>query len=59
LVAALTRLLENPALRRKLGQQAASRAEQFGWRSVADNIINSYQELVVPATREKLAGSLV
>ncbi|MDB5080772.1 MAG: glycosyl transferase group 1 [Chloroflexi bacterium] len=59
LAGALTRLLENPLLRRKLGQQAAIRAEQFGWRAVADSVINSYQDLVVPATREKLAGGLV
>ncbi len=59
LAGALTRLLENPVLRRKLGQQAGLRAEQFGWRAVADSVIATYQELVVPATREKLAGSLV
>jgi D-inositol-3-phosphate glycosyltransferase len=60
LAGALARLLDDPALRRKLGQQAAVRAEQFGWRAVADNVIATYQDLLVPATaREKLAGSLV
>jgi len=60
LAGALERLLADPVLRRKLGQQAAVRAEQFGWRAVADNVIATYQDLLVPATaREKLAGSLV
>lgn len=60
LAGALTQLLENPGLARKLGQQAAMRAEQFGWRAVADNVIATYQDLVVPATvHEKLAGSVV
>ncbi len=59
LAAALARLLDNPTLRRRLGQQAAIRAEQFGWRNIADNIIKVYSELAVPTAREKLAGGLI
>ena len=58
LAIALERVLDNPALRRQLGQQAAIRAEAFGWRAVADNIIEVYQELAAPASLKKFASNL-
>ena len=42
LARALERLLDDRVLRRKLGQQAAVRAEQFGWRAVADSVIDAW-----------------
>jgi D-inositol-3-phosphate glycosyltransferase len=42
-------LLVNPDYRRIMGQQAAMRAELFGWRNVADRIIALYEELAQPA----------
>jgi D-inositol-3-phosphate glycosyltransferase len=42
-------LLDFPDFRRTLGQQAAIRAEQFGWRNVADRVISLYEELVQPS----------
>lgn len=48
-------LLANPALRRQLGQQAALRAEQFGWRVIANNLIETYRTLAGPAVQDRLA----
>ncbi|HEX2914053.1 MAG TPA: glycosyltransferase [Chloroflexia bacterium] len=58
LAGGLAQLLEKPELRLQLGQQAALRAEQFGWRAIADNVIEVYRELTAPARDEKLAGGV-
>ncbi len=55
----MAQLLDDDGLRRQLGQQAASRAEQFGWRSIANNVIETYMQLAAPASREKLAAGLI
>ena len=59
LATVLGRLLDNDTLRHRLGQQAAIRAEGFGWRAIASNVIQTYQELAAPAARERLVGGLV
>jgi D-inositol-3-phosphate glycosyltransferase len=52
----LARLLGDSDLRMKLGQQAASRAEQFGWRAIADNVLALYEHLASPAAAARLAS---
>lgn len=54
LAGALSCLLDDEDYRLKLGQQAIHRAEQFGWRAITNSMLNIYQELATPATREKL-----
>jgi D-inositol-3-phosphate glycosyltransferase len=49
-------LLDNPDYRRIMGQQAATRAEQFGWREVADRIINLYEEVAEPVQTISVAA---
>jgi D-inositol-3-phosphate glycosyltransferase len=56
LTGALARLLRDGDLRVKLGQQAAIRAEQFGWRAIADNLLALYEQLASPAAATKLAS---
>ncbi len=55
----LALLLDNPIYRRTLGVQAAVRAEQFGWRVIADRMLEVYQDLTAPISREALAGNLL
>jgi D-inositol-3-phosphate glycosyltransferase len=45
LAGAIRSLLDQPELRSRLGQQAIIHAEQFGWRSIADRVIDLYRDL--------------
>jgi D-inositol-3-phosphate glycosyltransferase len=42
----LTVLIENPELHRKLGQQAAAFAQDYGWDKIAARIIKVYTDLL-------------
>jgi len=53
----MAHLFDNPLYRRQLGAQAANRAEQFSWRAIADRMLETYQSLSGPISREVLAGS--
>jgi D-inositol-3-phosphate glycosyltransferase len=44
LAARLERLLDDEALRAKMGHAAAERAQRFGWATVADDIVELYQK---------------
>ena len=48
----LTQLLSQPALRARLGEQAAAYAHAYSWENIADRIAELYNEMVcVPAPR--------
>jgi D-inositol-3-phosphate glycosyltransferase len=51
-------LFDNPAYRRTLGLQAVIRAEQFGWRTIADRMLTVYQDLTGQLGRDALVGTL-
>lgn len=51
-------LFDNPAYRRTLGLQAVMRAEQFGWRTIADRMLEVYQDLTGSLGRDALVGTL-
>lgn len=42
----LTELINNPALRKRMGTQAASFAQEYAWSKIAARIINLYHELL-------------
>lgn len=50
-------LFDNPEYRRKLGQQAVIRAEQFGWRVIADRMLEVYESLTGQISREALVST--
>ncbi len=56
LAGAIRGLLDQPELRSRLGQQAIVHAEQFGWRSIADRVIDLYRDMTGAPTIERLAS---
>ena len=42
---AIRHLLDDTQYRNKLGHQAILHAEQFGWRAIADRVLETYQDL--------------
>jgi glycosyltransferase involved in cell wall biosynthesis len=52
-------LFDNSDYHRILGTQAASRAEQFGWKAIADRVLGVYQDLSGQLNQEVLVGSLL
>ncbi len=56
LAGALTQLLHDNDLRLKLGQQAILHAEQFGWRSIADRVLEVYDSVSVVGEREQITA---
>jgi D-inositol-3-phosphate glycosyltransferase len=45
LAGAIQELLEDPQRRLRLGHQAVMHAEQFGWRTIADRVLEVYENL--------------
>lgn len=55
----LDRLFADPVYRQQLGSQAMVRAEQFGWRAIADQMLGVYQDLTGQISLEEaLVGNL-
>ena len=46
LVAAVCRVLDDPALAKSLGAQGAQRAHEFAWDTVTDRLVKVYREVV-------------
>jgi D-inositol-3-phosphate glycosyltransferase len=42
----LTKLIEDPDLRTRLGDQAAALAQEYSWDIIAENILTHYQEVI-------------
>jgi D-inositol-3-phosphate glycosyltransferase len=54
----LTRLISDPALRERMGQQAAEYARAYAWEKIADQVIRVYQKVLEKQPRPQTAGSL-
>jgi D-inositol-3-phosphate glycosyltransferase len=53
----LTRLLTDPGLRRKLGEQAAAYAGQYAWENIVDRLMVVYRDFGTEPEKSRLSGS--
>ena len=44
---ALMRLISNPALRRKMGENGRQKAQQYGWKRIARRVLDCYTKVII------------
>jgi D-inositol-3-phosphate glycosyltransferase len=54
----LTELINNPALRKQMGAQAAKFAQEYAWSKITARMINLYEDALSKTTNAKLADVL-
>jgi D-inositol-3-phosphate glycosyltransferase len=54
----LTELINNPALRKQMGAQAAKFAQEYAWSKITARMISLYEDVLSKTTNAKLADVL-